>query len=253
MTSTRSLTSTTWSRLAKRQRLPEVMDQPGIDPREHAAALIGLRRINALSGCVASLFGPIRALARSQPESPLRVLDVASGGGDTAIALARTARREGLNLIVSGCDISPQAVEIARASARAQASDVRFFVADALGDALPSDVDVITCSLFLHHLEPADAEKLLRSMAASARRLVLVNDLIRSRLGYGLAWVGCRLLSRSWIVHVDGPISVAGSFSLPEVAELAARAGLEGAVVNRCWPERYLLSWSRGDSHEQLA
>jgi hypothetical protein len=122
---------------------------------------------------------------------------------------------------------------------------VRFFRLDALGDPLPADFDVLSCSLFLHHLAEDDAVGLLRRMAQAARRMVLVNDLIRSPLGYVLAWCGCRLLSRSPVVHFDGPASVAAAFTLGEARALADRAGLAGAVLTRHWPERFLLTWSR--------
>ncbi|MFS6827638.1 hypothetical protein [Cyanobium sp. ATX-6F1] len=85
-------------------------------------------------------------------------------------------------------------------------------------------------------------------MAAATRHLVLVNDLIRSPLGYVLAWSACRLLSRSAIVHYDGPVSVQGAFQTQEVSAMAIQAGLEGALVRRCWPERYLLQWSQSDA-----
>ncbi len=42
-----------------------------------------------------------------------------------------------------------------------------------------------------------------------------------------LAWIGCHLLSRSPIVRHDGPVSVAGAYTIPEVRELAERAGLD--------------------------
>ncbi|WP_322775876.1 methyltransferase domain-containing protein [Synechococcus sp. CBW1107] len=230
------------------------MDQPGIDPGEHALALAGLRRINAVSRCSASLFAPIRELAARHRGAPLRVLDLACGGGDTAIDLALMARRSAIPLILEGCDISPGAVAIARANAERRGAEARFFRADALADPLPSGpdgaapggYDVVLTSLFLHHLDDHDAEMLLALMGRRARQLVLVNDLIRSPLGYGLAWAGTRLLSRSWIVHTDGPRSVQGAFQLAEVAAMAERAGLQGATLQRCWPERYLLSWSRG-------
>jgi len=57
--------------------------------------------------------------------------------------------------------------------------------------------------------------------------------------------VGCRLLSRSPIVHFDGPVSVQGAFRMDEALDLAARAGLDGATIRRSWPERFLLSWHR--------
>ncbi|MCP9800788.1 methyltransferase domain-containing protein [Synechococcus sp. RedBA-s] len=240
--------------LSRRERLAEVMDQPGLDPGEHALALAGLRRINALSRCSASLFAPIRQLAARHQGTPLRVLDLACGGGDTAIDLTLMARRSAIPLILEGCDISSSAVAIARANAERRGADVRFFRADALVDPLPSGpdgaapdgYDVVLTSLFLHHLDNADAELLLALMTRRAHQLVLVNDLIRSPLGYGLAWAGTRLLSRSWVVHTDGPLSVQGAFQLAEVAAMTERAGLQGARLQRCWPERYLLSWCRG-------
>ena len=164
------------------------------------------------------------------------------------VALAGKARREGLPIQVDGCDISPQAVEHSRNQAEAAGVDARFFVHDALHGDLPSGYDVIMCSLFLHHLDEGDAQGVLGRMKSAARRLVLVDDLVRSRFGYTLAWVGCRLLSRSKVVHYDGPVSVAGAFRADEVASLAAKAGLDGAVVTRHWPERYLLSWVRNET-----
>ncbi len=224
-----------WPPLAHRQRLPELMDQPGLDPDLHAEALVGLRRINAVSFSAASLFAPIRALARSLPPdaAPLRLLDVACGGGDNALDLA-----------VEGCDISPQAVVLSQARARERGLEASFFVADVLADSLPDRFDIIVSSLFLHHLDTADAVTLLARLAASSRRLLLISDLLRTPLGYGLAWAGTRLLSRSPIVHIDGLLSVRGAFQLAEVAAMAARAGLDGVDLRRCWPERYLLRWS---------
>ena len=105
------------------------------------------------------------------------------------------------------------------------------------------DFDVVFCSLFLHHLNNADAEQLLKVMNKRARYLVLLTDLIRSRLGYGMAWAGTRLLSRSWVVHTDGPLSVKAAFQIEEVRALTQRAGIQNAKLQRCWPERYLLSW----------
>ncbi len=233
--------------LRDRNLQPEWMDDPGVDPRDHADALRGLERINGLSRAASSLFVPIRDLARGLPNQTLRVLDLACGGGDNTLALADLARRHGLDIHCDGCDLSDQAVLVASENATARGLDATFFRADALNDPLPGGYDVLLCSLFLHHLESDDASRLLRRMAEGARHLVLVNDLIRSPLGYVLAWSACRLLSRSAIVHHDGPISVQGAFRTQEVTTLAARAGLEGALVRRCWPERYLLQWRRRD------
>ena len=231
--------------LNNRDRQLEVMDQPGLDPKEHAKALMGLRRINAISRCSAGLFRPIEALAITQPAKPLRVLELACGGGDTAIDLALMAKRKGLALDIHACDLNPEAVAIAQTNAVRRQAALTVFTADAL--AKPTDhnsFDVVYCTLFAHHLDELDVVRLLEVMALRSRKLVLVDDLIRSRLGFALAWIGTRLLSRSWVVHTDGPLSVRAALQPDEMKSIAMQAGLNDAQIKRSWPERYLLNWA---------
>ena len=226
-----------------RDRKPEVMDQPGLDPAEHDRALRGLRRINAISRCVPGLFRHLEALALESPAESLSVLELACGGADTAIELAAQAQRRQLKMTVHACDLNPEAIRIARRNVARQNSNVELFVADALNPPEDRTFDVVYCTLFVHHLDPPEVVRLLSVMAARARRLVLVDDLIRSRLGYALAWAGTRLLSRSWVVHYDGPLSVQAAFTPSEILELADQAGLHNPVLERNWPERYRLCW----------
>ncbi|MEE9212482.1 MAG: methyltransferase domain-containing protein, partial [Phycisphaeraceae bacterium] len=151
----------------------------------------------------------------------------------------------GLSLHVDGCDVSPHAVAHARQRAARSGARVGFTVLDALADELPTGYDVVTSSLLLHHLTDDRAVQLLRKMARAADRLVLINDLRRSVMGLVLAYVGTRLLTRSSVVHTDGPRSVHAAFTIDEVLRHAQQAGLEGEQVKPCWPFRYVLSWSR--------
>jgi SAM-dependent methyltransferase len=226
--------------LRQRHRSPEVMDQPDLEPGRHVGALRSLARINAISGIDRALWPPLARLAREVAPRPLRVLDVASGGGDISLRLWRRFRRRGLDLNLEGCDISPVAVEHARAAAERAGADVRFHVHDALAPPPANDYDAVTCSLFMHHLEEDQAVTLLRNMAA-AGRLLLLDDLRRGPVGWLLAWVGTRLLTRSDVVHTDGPLSVEGAFTVAEARELARRAGWAGVEVRRHWPCRYLM------------
>jgi SAM-dependent methyltransferase len=230
--------------LCRRNRQPEIMDQPGLDPRRHQAALRGLSRINFFSGSARTLWPPLLRLARERP-GPISVLDVGSGAGDVPIALCRRAQRGNLPIRFTGYDMSPTAVAYARQAVGRASAFVSFHERNVLNEGIAERFDVVVCSLFLHHLDEEAARELLSSMRQAARHLVMVNDLERSRVGYVLAVAGSRLLSRSRIVHVDGPLSVRGAFSLKEVLALAQRAGLDGATVVRRWPCRYLLTWRR--------
>lgn len=246
---------------AGRRLVPEVMDQPGLDTGLHFQALSALRRINSLSRTAGSLWPAIATTAWNPSGSaqrhtvpsddplsspPLTLLDVACGGGDVAQRLAQRAAAEGLPLQVSGCDFNPAAIEYAtRVSAGGQTAGApRFFVHDVLAQPLPP-ADIVTCTLFLHHLDEAQGVLLLQRLAAAARRLVLVSDLRRTRLGYWMAHVVGRVLTRSPVVRIDGPLSVAAAWSLPEVDRLAQQAGWQGYHLRRVWPERFLLSWVR--------
>ena len=104
---------------------------------------------------------------------------------------------------------------------------------------------MLISSLFLHHLDSDDAVTLMRQMSRACRQAVLINDLRRTRFGYALAVLACRLLTRSPIVHVDGPLSVRAAWSDVEVQQLAAEAGLNQPQISHHWPQRFLLSWRK--------
>jgi 2-polyprenyl-3-methyl-5-hydroxy-6-metoxy-1,4-benzoquinol methylase len=231
--------------LRQRKREPEIIDQPDLEEGRHVQALRGLERINFWSGSARILWPSIGKLARQLQCSPLRLLDIATGGGDVPLRLWRKARHAGMSLEVAGCDRSSTAVAHAQRTAGTRGANVHFFTWDALKGPLPEGYDVLTCSLFLHHLEEEQAVDLLARMAAAARHLVLINDLRRSTAGWLLAYLGTRVLSRSPVVHRDGPISVAAAFTLAEMRRLAETAGLTGGVVTRRWPCRFLFSWAR--------
>jgi 2-polyprenyl-3-methyl-5-hydroxy-6-metoxy-1,4-benzoquinol methylase len=168
---------------------------------------------------------------------------LACGGGDVTVALAQRASRERLEVRFAGCDASPLAISLARKNAQDAGYNIEFFEADVLTAQLPVGFDAFICSLFLHHLPDGDAEDLLRRMSQVVGSLILVNDLVRSRSGYLLAWTACHLLTDSPIVRTDGPLSVKAAFTPAEAMVLATRAGLGGTTITRHWPLRMLLQW----------
>jgi hypothetical protein len=87
-------------------------------------------------------------------------------------------------------------------------------------------VDLVLCSLMLHHLTEADAAQVLRELGRVTRRRLIVNDLRRSRIAYGLIWLITRL-SRNPLTRYDSPASVERAFTPGELEELARVAGLD--------------------------
>jgi len=230
-----------------RQRIlePEDIDDPALAKEELFGALEGLTRINFLSASAGSVWGPMLCLARELKLDRLRVLDVATGGGDIPLALWQKGKRAGLRLEIVGVDISERALEFAQRNCTECGSDVHFEQRDILRDGLPDGFDVIVSSLFLHHLTNDQAGELLTAAAVKAKHLVLINDLRRGWYGLTLAYFAGHVLSSSPVVRVDAVRSVRAAFTMQEALVIAEAAGMKGATVHRRWPARYLLQWRK--------
>ncbi|MEM9355729.1 MAG: methyltransferase domain-containing protein [Pseudomonadota bacterium] len=234
--------------LQHRQLQPEWMDQPDLDERLHCDALRGLARLNWISYSARTLWQPIFEFAqqrRPSPSRPIRVLDIACGGGDVTVALWHLAAAANLPLSIVACDISQTAIDHAQQLSSERSADICFEKRDVLEDPPQNAFDIVASSLFLHHLTEVQAVALLRSMANATSHLLLINDLLRTRRGYAAAWFACRLLTRSPVVRVDGPRSVAGAYTIPEINGLCGQVPLPNARISRRWPERFLLEWKR--------
>ena len=231
--------------LRQRRLIPELMDQPGLDGETHRRALRALSRINRISNSAGIVYGPIRdmAIQHTGPE-PLRVLDIACGGGDVTAACAARAKAEGLPIAFEGCDLSDTALDLAREHAERRGVSATFFRHDMINDPLSREYDIVMCSLFLHHLKDAEALELLTNMRISSRKFILVNDIIRSPIGLFLAYFAGNVFTRSHVVRFDAPASVRGAFTMDEARALAEQAGLSNAQIKWCWPWRFLLHWT---------
>jgi 2-polyprenyl-3-methyl-5-hydroxy-6-metoxy-1,4-benzoquinol methylase len=229
---------------AKRVCIPELMDDPNLDPIAHQAALRGLARLNRLSDASGVLWPVIREHWKRINKPSLRLLDIATGAGDLPIQLAKRAQKEQITLQIEACDISDTALAHAAEQARSAGVSVRFFQQDVLNRPLPAGYDIVTSSLFLHHLAESDVVRVLQRMRDASTGLILVNDLLRNALNYVLVWLGTRLVTRSPVVHFDGPVSVRAAFTISELRELAQKADLTSVRVEARHPCRLLLLWS---------
>jgi SAM-dependent methyltransferase len=230
-------------RVLHRHLQPEWMDDPALDAEQHHAALAALARLNRLSGTANALWPTIANAARRQPDRPVRVVDVACGGGDITLDLWRRARAANLSIEFAGCDISPVALDHARQQADRERARIDFFEHDPVHEPLPEFYDLAISSLFLHHLPGDEAVTVLNHLGERCRQ-VAIDDLARTTWGWLLAWGGSRAVTRNPVVHVDATRSVEGAFTPAELAQLAEHAGLKKPRIRRRWPARMQLLWS---------
>lgn len=235
--------------------LPELMDDPAIDPVEHRRALAGLRRINWVCRTGNHLAKEMEVIAKTKQLNLVSILDVGCGSGDVAISVTRSlsskfrCRTEGWDISQTACDAATESAD--RQSwflkndapeGKGNTSSIRFRQAN-IFDPPIAQFDIVYCCLFLHHFSETQAIDVMRNMRHLAKFAVIIDDLLRSRLGIVLAKVGCYGLSRSPVVHYDGPQSVRAAFNASEVVRLAKLAGLENVRLTKHWPQRYLLTW----------
>jgi SAM-dependent methyltransferase len=215
------------------------MDAPDLDPVELADCLEGLAFLNAALGGYSTTLG---ALARLIPSGrrEFDVLDVGSGGGDTARRIVEWARRRGLSARVHGIDLAPEAV----ACARRRNAGVRGleFTAQDLFD-LPSTrkYDIVHAALFLHHLPDDAAVKALSKMYELCRMGLVINDLhLHPVAYYSIEWLTA-LLSKNRLIRHDAPLSVLRAFRRPSLERLARRASLPAPEISWNWAFRWRM------------
>jgi 2-polyprenyl-3-methyl-5-hydroxy-6-metoxy-1,4-benzoquinol methylase len=228
---------------------PEDMDDPSLDPVAHRLALTGLTRLNRISFVASAIWRVLEreyraALTHRTGSTTWFLVDLATGGGDLPVWLARKARLNGYDWHVAGADVSPVALDYAAQKADAAGVEVEWLRLDATRDALPA-CDWMISSLFLHHLDDATLVDVLKRMAAAARRGILIDDLERTAFNRALVWLGAHLLSPSKIVHRDSDRSVQAAFTLSEMAVLAKQAGLDVVQIGSRFPARFQLLWRR--------
>jgi hypothetical protein len=194
----------------KRAVIPEWFDNETGSPAEIAATLRDLSRINRWFGGVSTMEALVRRAAEQAGRRELSLLDVAAGDGNVPRVVKQKLERGGLSLDLTLLDRD-------RAHLNGAANAV---IGDAL--AMPfreNEFDIVTCSLFLHHLEPPQVIAFVNEALRVARIAVAIHDLRRSRLHLAAVYAGLPLF-RSRITWHDAPASVRRSYTIPELRDI---------------------------------
>lgn len=195
----------------------EILDSHECPAPEAEASLRDLCRMNRWFGGVGTTRSLIERVASVSGRRHFSVLEVASGFGEVPRAAASRLARNGITLDIT--DLDRLGSHLRRGH--------RAVVADAL--ALPfadNSFDLVTCSLFAHHLQPSDLARFGDEGARVSRCAVLINDLIRHPLHLALVYAGFPLM-RSYVSRVDGVASVRRAYTPEEVLQILS--GTEAA------------------------
>lgn len=213
-------------KLTIRSRQEEQMDAPGLDPAVYERVLHDLARVNRWTF---TAWPSIAFLNRAiGPAGRFRLLDVGFGEGDVLRAIARWARRRGIEAELVGVDLNAKSLQAAR---RATPPDLK--IEYRAGDYLdqPEPFDFIISSQVAHHMTDAQLLTFLRHMEGNARWGWLVCDLHRHDFAHWGYPILARLLHVHRIVREDGRLSIARSFRRAEWRAILAEAGISEEQV----------------------
>ena len=169
------------------------------------------------------------------PGQTCRVLDVGFGGGDIARHLVRWARRDGVDLRVTGIDTDERALRFVRTRTwPAQIIFSRASTAELRGAG--ERFDFVISNHVMHHLPAAEFARTIADAQALCTKAVLFNDLARSKVAYRLFGVFSLFFLRGSYAGPDGQLSIRRGFTREELLDLLP----EGWQVERIAPYRVL-------------
>jgi SAM-dependent methyltransferase len=205
----------------KRVSQPELLDQPGLDPREVERSLADLRTINRVFGGISTSEALFRRVLARTKLREFSLLDVGSGTGDVPLTVVRRLRHAGIEASVTLFD------QHANHLPQFPAGSPRLHTMT--GDALrlpfvENWFDIVSCSLLLHHLEPDQARSFVQQALRIARHAVIINDLVRSRMHHSLLHLW-RPFFRTRVSYLDGLTSVRRAYTPSEVETILAGVG----------------------------
>jgi len=209
----------------KRRPTRELLDDDQGTPAEIAGSLRDLRWFNRWFGGIATLRRLFENASRITGRTSFSVLEVGAGDGFLVRTVATEVGRSGVQLDVTLLD---------RAASHLP---VNGWMPKVAGDALrlpfqDSSFDLVSCSLFLHHLSPEQAVAFAHEALRVSRTAVLVHDLIRHPIHLAFACAGLPLY-RSRITRHDAPASVRQAYTVPEVVRFFREAGAADVQVQQ--------------------
>jgi ubiquinone/menaquinone biosynthesis C-methylase UbiE len=209
----------------ERRPTHELLDTDSGSPAEVAASMLDLRWFNRWFGGIATSREMIAAVARKTGKDQFSVLEVAAGDGFVPRTLVENFESSGIHLDITLLD---------RAASHLPKNGAGSKIA---GDALSlpfrdSAFDLVSSSLFVHHLSPDEAVQFAREALRVCRIAVLVNDLVRHPLHLAIAYTGVPLY-RSRITRNDAPASVRQAYTVEEMRDFLRQAGAGQIEIDR--------------------
>ncbi len=207
--------------------IPELLDTDAGTPAEVATALADLCHINQWFGGIGATQAMIAKVAQKIEAGSLSLLEVAAGAGYVPQAAGRRMEKIGTQLRVTLLDRAHSHLT------NSSCNGTSAVAGDAL--ALPfadGSFDIVSCCLFVHHLEPHELVQFVNEGLRVCRSAVIINDVIRDPVHLALVYLSLPLY-RSRFTHHDAPASVRRAYTIPEMHQMLQRTTAARMEIER--------------------
>jgi 2-polyprenyl-3-methyl-5-hydroxy-6-metoxy-1,4-benzoquinol methylase len=226
---------------------PEMMDAPDVDAQLLHQNLRELETINILTGGPKLTFDAVKNLVTKTSKKEITLVDIGYGAGDFLQYMVRNSHKLPVRVRLIGVDYSPQVRSYIDTFHSDLPRHVEFVTAD-YRDYFSQghQVDIVTASLFCHHLNNEELEEFLTYINDHANLGAVINDLHRHSVAYYGIKTLTRLFSSSVFTKNDAPLSVLRGFTKQEWLKILASARITEASLSWRWAFRHLITIKNG-------
>ncbi|MFK7832242.1 MAG: methyltransferase domain-containing protein [Winogradskyella sp.] len=190
-----------------------------------------------LGGNRVTLDGIQKLLKNQSKDKTYTIIDLGCGHGDVLRLVADFGRKNNFKFKLVGIDANQDAIDYA-GELSVDYPELSFRNQDIFSQEFKdSDYDIALTTLFLHHFKEKEILALLDNLSTNATLGVVVNDLQRSAIAYGLFKLLGITISNDMIVQ-DGLTSILRAFKREDLEKMSKSLNLNFQIKWK-WAFRY--------------
>lgn len=221
-----------------RSNKTEIMDDFSLKGELLRDTLDKLGNINKWLGGNSVTLDGIAQLLKNQPkDKTYTIIDLGCGHGDILRLVAKFGRKQGYKFKLLGIDANQDAIDYAN-ELSIDFPELSFESIDIFSEQFEAlDFDIALTTLFLHHFKNEDILILLKNLVKNANLGIVVNDLQRNEIAYGLFKLLGLTISNDMIVQ-DGLTSILRAFKRNDLEQFSEQLNLKSEIRWK-WAFRY--------------
>ncbi len=233
--------------LSERATQEEYFDSPERTFAETAESYKELARINRLFSFAEPFQRFLPPMLGEEKCHSLKLLDLGAGDGSLGEALSKWASKRGWSWQITNLDLSSHAAQLCKTG--------KLVVGSVLSLPFQNEsFDVVIANQMTHHLA-SDGEIVqhFREAWRVARNAVLISDMQRNAILYGIIWTVLHAGNFPKNFRDDGLLSVKRGFRVEEWREFARVAGITEAKIWSHFRARVILAARKTEEAQSRA